>query len=44
MSKVLDIMYDEFKRCMQLCGCNSIADITPASLGVVRKHGPIARL
>ncbi|KAI8304639.1 Oxidase FUB9 [Colletotrichum sp. SAR11_59] len=44
VTKVLDIMYDEFKRCMQLCGCNSIADITPSSLGVVRKRGPIARL
>ncbi|KAL0935729.1 (S)-2-hydroxy-acid oxidase [Colletotrichum truncatum] len=44
VTKVLDIMYGEFKRCMQLCGCTSIADITPASLGVVQKYGPLARL
>ncbi|KAF4462973.1 (S)-2-hydroxy-acid oxidase [Fusarium albosuccineum] len=44
VTKTLDILYAEFKRCMQLCGCNTIADITPASLGVVSKDGPLARL
>lgn len=34
----------EFKRCMQLCGCNSVKDITKACLGVVRRDGPLARL
>ncbi|PLB34243.1 alpha-hydroxy acid oxidase [Aspergillus candidus] len=44
VSKVLDILYDEFKRCMQLTGCVTVADITPACLGVVRSDGPMARL
>ncbi|KAI1484804.1 hypothetical protein F5X96DRAFT_405612 [Biscogniauxia mediterranea] len=44
VTKVLDIMYNEFKRCMQLAGCNVISDITPACLGVVRPDGPLARL
>ncbi|KAE8154325.1 FMN-dependent dehydrogenase [Aspergillus avenaceus] len=43
-SQVLDILYTEFKRCMQLTGCKSVADITPAALGVVRSDGPLARL
>ncbi|CAJ0552399.1 Ff.00g063780.m01.CDS01 [Fusarium sp. VM40] len=42
--KTLDILYSEFRRCMQLCGCKSIADITRASLGVVKVDGPLARL
>ncbi|KAF2640466.1 S-2-hydroxy-acid oxidase [Massarina eburnea CBS 473.64] len=44
VTKALDILYDEFKRCMQLTGCNSVSDITKASLGVMRAHGPLARL
>ena len=41
---MLDIFYNEFKRCMQLTGCNSIADITKACLGLVKYDGPLARL
>ncbi|KAI9933457.1 hypothetical protein ASPWEDRAFT_115425 [Aspergillus wentii DTO 134E9] len=41
---MLDILYNEFKRCMQLTGCQSISDITPACLGIVRADGPLARL
>ncbi|KAL6922883.1 hypothetical protein FSST1_000157 [Fusarium sambucinum] len=44
VTKTLDILYTEFKRCMQLCGCNSISDITPSLLGVVSKDGPLAKL
>ncbi|KAF2759714.1 (S)-2-hydroxy-acid oxidase [Pseudovirgaria hyperparasitica] len=44
VKKMLDLLYAEFKACMQLTGCNSIADITTASLGIVRSDGPIARL
>lgn len=44
VAKTLDILYDEFKQCMQLCGCNSISDITPSSLGIVLSNGPLARL
>ena len=41
---MLDTYHQEFKRCMQLCGCNSVKDITKACLGVVRSDGPLARL
>ncbi|KAF2168565.1 hypothetical protein M409DRAFT_21315 [Zasmidium cellare ATCC 36951] len=41
---MLDTFYTEFKRCMQLAGCNSIKDITKSCLGVVRSDGPLARL
>ncbi|KAL4794079.1 hypothetical protein BDV19DRAFT_365501 [Aspergillus venezuelensis] len=42
--KVLKILYDEFKRCMQLAGCKDVSEITTASLGVIRSDGPLARL
>ncbi|CAI6100760.1 unnamed protein product [Clonostachys chloroleuca] len=35
VTKTLDILYEEFKRCMQLTGCNTIADISIASIGAV---------
>ena len=41
---MLEILYDDFKRCMQLTGCRSISDITTASLAVVNASGPLARL
>ena len=41
---MLETFYNEFKRCMQLTGCNSVKDITKACLGVVRSDGPLARL
>ncbi|WPH01266.1 Hypothetical protein R9X50_00410400 [Acrodontium crateriforme] len=41
---MLNTLYSEFKRCMQLTGCNSIKDITKACLGLVRSDGPLARL
>lgn len=41
---MLNILYDEFKRTMQLTGCRTIADISKASLGIVRADGPLARL
>lgn len=44
VSKTLDILHDEFRQCMQLCGCNSISDLTPSSLGIVSKNGPLAKL
>ncbi|KAF9885925.1 hypothetical protein FE257_012215 [Aspergillus nanangensis] len=34
-NKVLDILYNEFMRCMQLTGCRSVADISHASLGIL---------
>lgn len=44
VTKTLDILYDEFKQCMQLCGCNSITDIGPSSLGIISRDGPLAKL
>lgn len=41
---MLDTFHTEFKRCMQLAGCNSIKDINKSCLGVVRSDGPLARL
>ena len=41
---MLDTYFNEFKRCMQLTGCNSVQDITKACLGVIRRDGPLARL
>ncbi|KAF2150278.1 (S)-2-hydroxy-acid oxidase [Myriangium duriaei CBS 260.36] len=41
---MLDMLYKEFQRCMQLCGCKTVADISKAALGIVRKNGPLARL
>ncbi|CAH0058112.1 unnamed protein product [Clonostachys solani] len=35
VTKTLDILYEEFKRCMQLTGCNTVADISLASIGAV---------
>ncbi|KAF1929859.1 S-2-hydroxy-acid oxidase [Didymella exigua CBS 183.55] len=42
--KMLNILYTDFRRCMQLTGCNSIADISKSALGIARKDGPLARL
>ncbi|PWY67891.1 FMN-dependent alpha-hydroxy acid dehydrogenase [Aspergillus heteromorphus CBS 117.55] len=44
VTRVLDILYDEFKRCMQLTGCRTLADISPAALAIIRTDGPVARL
>ncbi|KAJ5713418.1 uncharacterized protein N7483_010599 [Penicillium malachiteum] len=41
---MLDILYHEFKRCMQLAGCKSISEISTLSLGISRLDGPLARL
>ncbi|KAJ5499849.1 Peptidase M13 neprilysin [Penicillium expansum] len=41
---MLKILFDDFKRCMQLTGCRSISDISPASLAIVNAYGPLARL
>lgn len=41
---MLETFHQEFKRCMQLCGCNKISDINKACLGVLKPDGPMARL
>lgn len=40
----LDVLYDEFRRCMMLTGCKGVADISKASIGIARPDGPLARL
>ncbi|THC91590.1 hypothetical protein EYZ11_008958 [Aspergillus tanneri] len=42
--RVLDILYGELKRCIQLTGCGTLADISMASIGVFKPDGPLARL
>ncbi|KAJ5773915.1 hypothetical protein N7457_008811 [Penicillium paradoxum] len=37
---MLKILFDDFKRCMQLTGCRSISEISLASVGIFEK-GPI---
>ncbi|PWY88834.1 FMN-dependent alpha-hydroxy acid dehydrogenase [Aspergillus sclerotioniger CBS 115572] len=44
VSRVLDILYEEFKRCMQLTGFRTLKDITPAALARIRPDGTVARL
>ncbi|KAJ5008225.1 hypothetical protein K4K48_006402 [Colletotrichum sp. SAR 10_66] len=44
VTQMLDILYDDFLRCMQLAGCKNVSEITKASLGVARWDGPLARL
>ncbi|KAJ8106140.1 hypothetical protein OPT61_g9738 [Boeremia exigua] len=44
VSTMLDVLYTDFRRCMQLTGCNSVADIGKSALGIARSDGPLARL
>ncbi|KAJ4983747.1 (S)-2-hydroxy-acid oxidase [Stagonosporopsis vannaccii] len=44
VSTMLDVLYKDFRRCMQLTGCNSVADISKSALGIARSDGPLARL
>ncbi|KAF3005940.1 hypothetical protein E8E13_010063 [Curvularia kusanoi] len=44
VSTMLDILYKDFRRCMQLTGCSSVAEISKSALGIARKDGPLARL
>lgn len=41
---MLKILFDDFKRCMQLTGCKLVSEIGPACLAIVRTDGPLARL
>ncbi|KZF21452.1 putative oxidoreductase [Xylona heveae TC161] len=41
---MLEILKQDFKRCMQLTGCKSVSEISTASLGLVCTNGPLARL
>jgi (S)-2-hydroxy-acid oxidase len=41
---MLKILFEDFKRCMQLTGCRSISEISLASVAMVNANGPLARL
>ncbi|CAG8204241.1 unnamed protein product [Penicillium olsonii] len=41
---MLKLLFNDFKRCMQLTGCNSVSDISPVSLAIAQPYGPLARL
>ncbi|KAH6707497.1 S-2-hydroxy-acid oxidase [Leptodontidium sp. MPI-SDFR-AT-0119] len=44
VEKAIEILYDEFRRCMMLTGCKSVSEISKASIGLARVDGPLARL
>jgi len=44
VEKAVEILYDEFRRCMMLTGCKSVSDISKACIGIARVDGPLARL
>ncbi|PBP27583.1 (S)-2-hydroxy-acid oxidase [Diplocarpon rosae] len=44
VEKAVEILHDEFRRCMMLTGCKTVAEISRASLGTVRADGPLGRL
>ena len=44
MERALEILHDEFRRCMMLTGCKRVADISKAKIGIARLDGPLARL
>ncbi len=41
---MLQTIHDEFRRCMQLCGCTSVKDITKASLARIDRDGMLKSL
>ena len=44
VDRMLEIMHDEFRRCMQLTGCKTVKDITKAALGRIDADGFLRRL
>lgn len=44
MNLMLETLRNEFRRCMQLTGCNSVKDITRASLARINADGVLQRL
>lgn len=44
VEKMLDILYEDFRRCMALCGCNSVKDIKRSCLARMGLDGVLRRL
>ena len=44
VAKMLQIMHDEFRRCMQLTGCVTVKDITKAALARINADGILKRI
>ena len=41
---MLEIMHNEFRRCMQLTGCRTVKDINKACLARINADGTLKRL
>lgn len=44
VEKMLEILYEDFRRCMALCGCNSVAEIKRSCLSRLGLDGVLRRL
>lgn len=44
VEKMIDILYEDFRRCMALCGCNSVAEIKRTCLSRIGLDGLLRRL
>lgn len=44
VEKMLEILYDDFRRCMALCGCNSVKEINRSCLARMGLDGVLRRL
>ena len=44
VEKMLDVLQEEFRRCMSLCGCRTVTDIKKSCLARINADGVLARL
>jgi (S)-2-hydroxy-acid oxidase len=44
VEKMLEILQEEFRRCMCLCGCKSVKDIKRSCLARINADGVLAKL
>ena len=44
VEKMLDILQEEFMRCMSLCGCRTVKDIDRSCLARINADGILAKL
>ncbi|KAI0439936.1 hypothetical protein F4803DRAFT_20115 [Xylaria telfairii] len=44
VDKLLNILYEEFRRCMMLAGCKNVSEISIASLAIAGQGKPLTRL
>jgi (S)-2-hydroxy-acid oxidase len=41
---MLDILQEDFRRCMALCGCKTVSDINRSCLARINADGVLAKL